>query len=85
MPPGEDDTPSCAQAGVLGAAVAVVAGHVARAALDLAAGDVRRGGELLVFDDLVTDPRPRPVRFARRSDCPACRHRPQAAPARSSS
>lgn len=71
-PPGDSDpTPSCADAGVLGAAVAVIAGILARTALELAAGG--RGGELLVVDDTAAGSPPRKVRYNPRPGCPACR------------
>jgi adenylyltransferase/sulfurtransferase len=69
--PVDDEPPSCAQAGVLGAAVAVIAGHAAHAALRLA--DRRApDAQLLVFDDLASAAPPRRVSFRRRPDCPAC-------------
>ncbi len=73
-PPPAEHVTSCAEAGVLGAAVAVVAGHAARAALTLA---VRRNTTeagtcaLLVFDDLRASVWPRSVPFNRRPTCPA--------------
>jgi adenylyltransferase/sulfurtransferase len=66
-PPAQ--APSCADAGVLGAAVAVVGGLLARAALDLAAG---AAGELVVVDDAARSA-PRRVRYNPRQGCPACR------------
>lgn len=70
---------SCAEAGVLGAVVAVIGGLLARAALALARGQAPlggpAGGALWVFDDLRS---PGPGSFARRLDygprpgCPAC-------------
>lgn len=71
-PPDDAGADSCTSAGVLGASVAVVAGHVARAALALAAGDSSVAGELLVFDDLAAGALPRRVRFRRRPGCHAC-------------
>jgi molybdopterin-synthase adenylyltransferase len=69
-----DDAPSCADAGVLGAAVAVVGGLLARAALELAAH--RAGGAaevgLLVVDDVSARSAPRRVRYNPRLGCPAC-------------
>lgn len=71
-PPGDSDpAPSCADAGVLGAVVAVIGGLLARTALDLAAG--ARGGELLVVDDTAAGSPPRKVRYNPRPGCPACR------------
>jgi molybdopterin-synthase adenylyltransferase len=74
--PPEDDAPSCAEAGVLGAAVAVVAGAAARAALRLARGDRSGAGALEVYDDLRRAAPPRVVRYNRRPSCPACRRAP---------
>ena len=70
-PTGSDPTPSCADAGVLGAAVAVIGGLLARTALDLARG--APGGELLVVDDTGAGSPPRKVRYNPRPGCPACR------------
>jgi molybdopterin/thiamine biosynthesis adenylyltransferase len=70
-PLDSDPAPSCADAGVLGAAVAVIGGLLARTALDLAAGE--RGGELLVMDDTAAGSPPRKVRYNPRPGCPACR------------
>lgn len=74
-PAAEDAGPTCADAGVLGAAVAVIGGHAARAALALHRG--RRGQDMLadglwVFDDVRTPERVRHVRFTSRPTCPAC-------------
>ena len=78
-PAAEDAGSTCADAGVLGAAVAIIAGHAARAALALHRG--RRdqdmlasglGSGLRVFDDVRTLERVRHVRFASRPTCPAC-------------
>lgn len=70
-PTGSDPAPSCADAGVLGAAVAVIGGLLARTALDLARG--APGGELLVVDDTASPAPPRRVRYNPRPGCPACR------------
>jgi adenylyltransferase/sulfurtransferase len=68
-----DDAPTCADAGVIGAACAVLGGLAARAALALLAGDPSDAGSILVVDDLrVPTWVPRRVRFGRRPDCPAC-------------
>ncbi len=72
-----DDEPSCAEAGVLGATVAVIAGWAASAALALAAeapvpSAAPAPGELLVFNDLRSELEPRRVRFHMRPGCPAC-------------
>lgn len=75
--PGEEQGQSCAEAGVLGAAVAVIAGYAARAALALASGqELLAGGGLWVFDDVRALDRARHVRFAPRPGCPACSPRP---------
>lgn len=78
--PPEHEPESCAEAGVLGAAVAVIAGAAARAALALAAGDRSEAGILDVYDDLRAGARPRRVRFEARPDCPACGRPPGAPP-----
>lgn len=74
-PAGSDPAPSCADAGVLGAAVAVIGGLLARTALELAAGGGGEGssGELLVVDDTADGSPPRRVRYNPRRGCPACR------------
>ncbi|ACY16674.1 HesA/MoeB/ThiF family protein [Haliangium ochraceum] len=82
-PPSPDEAgPTCADAGVLGAAVAVIGGYVARAALALLAQRQGRpgaadapfaGGGLWVFDDVRALERVRRVGFAARASCPACR------------
>jgi molybdopterin/thiamine biosynthesis adenylyltransferase len=71
-PLDSDPAPSCADAGVLGAAVAVIGGLLARTALDLAQGGA--GGELLVVDDTAISAPPRRVRYNPRPGCPACRN-----------
>jgi len=72
-----DDAPSCADAGVVGAACAVIGGLAAEAALALADGDVSGAGSILVVDDLRTGAwPPRRVRFDRRPGCPACAQAP---------
>lgn len=71
-PPGEaDPAPSCADAGVVGAAVALLGGLLAQTALDLAAG--RPGAELVVVDDATSRSPPRRVRYNPRRGCEACR------------
>ncbi len=70
-PLDSDPAPSCADAGVLGAAVAVIGGLLARTALDLARG--APGGQLLVVDDTASRSPPRGVRYNPRPGCPACR------------
>lgn len=66
--PPEQDAQSCAEAGVLGAAVAVIGGAMARAALRLPDS----AGQLHVYDDLTRSAEPRRVRYNPRPDCPAC-------------
>jgi adenylyltransferase/sulfurtransferase len=70
-PPDADQAPSCADAGVLGAACAVIGGLAARAALALIAGDRTAAGTVLVIDDLRRAWAPRLVSFAPRPGC-AC-------------
>ncbi len=67
-----DDAPSCADAGVVGAACAVIGGLAARAALALANGRHDDVGSILVVEDLRLAWAPRRVRFAPRAGCPAC-------------
>jgi adenylyltransferase/sulfurtransferase len=73
-PPLGHEPMSCADAGVLGAAVAVIAGLTARAALALASGEdaVADPGVLHVYDDLRASSTARRVRFRARPDCLAC-------------
>ncbi|MCG8418285.1 MAG: ThiF family adenylyltransferase [Proteobacteria bacterium] len=78
-PPEGDEaeqTSSCRAAGVVGAAVAVIAGLAARAAWAMCRGENplgRVGGGLWVIDDLRRDPPTlRQVRYAPRLDCTAC-------------
>jgi len=79
-PPDGHEVRSCADAGVLGAAVAVIGGLAARAALALAEPSTRRSaeddtpacGELYVCDDLREPMEPRRVRFHPRAGCTAC-------------
>ena len=73
-PPQDEDATSCADAGVLGPAVAIIASHAARAALAFAAARDRTDAgtcALLVFDDLRVSPWPRAVPFNRRATCSA--------------
>jgi adenylyltransferase/sulfurtransferase len=71
--PGEGEAPSCADAGVVGAACAVIGGLAAEVALDVAA----HAGSILVVDDLRKGGwPPRRVRFERRLGCPACAQAP---------
>jgi adenylyltransferase/sulfurtransferase len=71
-----DDSPTCADAGVLGPVVAAIGGVAAALGIGLARGDRRHAGALFVFDDLRTSSDPRIVRFAARRDCPACLRAP---------
>ncbi|WP_428262942.1 HesA/MoeB/ThiF family protein [Haliangium sp.] len=76
-PPAGEDGQSCAEAGVLGAAVAVIGGMAARAALGLALARhtkerSRARAGLWVFDDVRSLARERYIPFAPRADCPAC-------------
>jgi molybdopterin/thiamine biosynthesis adenylyltransferase len=61
------DAASCSSAGVIGAAVGVIAGHAVRAT-----HSTPDGAEILVFDDLRVSLEPRRVGFHRRRDCRAC-------------
>jgi molybdopterin/thiamine biosynthesis adenylyltransferase len=83
-PPAADEAgPTCADAGVLGAAVAIIGGHAARAALALhhdERGQAMLARGLWVFDDVRTPERVRHVRFASRPTCPACGLRAAASP-----
>ncbi len=82
-PPSPEAAPTCADAGVLGAAVAVIGGLLARAALELAADRAGSAGVevaghagpglLLVVDDVSARSAPRRVRYNPRLGCPACR------------
>jgi molybdopterin/thiamine biosynthesis adenylyltransferase len=65
-----ESAPSCADAGVLGPAVAVIAGLLARAAIELASG-ASVPGQLLVVDEVASGA-PRRVRYNPRPGCPAC-------------
>lgn len=71
------DAPTCAEAGVVGAACAVIGGLAAQAALALLSGDRSGAGSILAIDDL-RDPAwgPRRVAFDRRPGCPACAQAP---------
>jgi molybdopterin-synthase adenylyltransferase len=70
--PGDDEAPTCADAGVVGAACAVIGGLAAEAALALLSGDDAAAGSILVVDDLRPGFAPRRAAFARRPGCPAC-------------
>jgi molybdopterin/thiamine biosynthesis adenylyltransferase len=75
--PGEGEAPSCADAGVVGAACAVIGGLAAEVAIALASGDTAGAGSILVVDDLRTAAwPPRRVRFERRPGCSACAQAP---------
>ena len=60
------DAASCSSAGVIGAAVGVIAGHAARLPFEPGPASI------LVFEDLRRSLEPRRVRFHRRRDCRAC-------------
>lgn len=66
------DAPTCADAGVVGAACAVIGGLAARCALALLAGDRSDAGTALVVDDLRRSAAPRAVRLSPRPGCPSC-------------
>jgi adenylyltransferase/sulfurtransferase len=65
-----DDAPTCSDAGVLGAACAVLGGLAADAALALLRGDLSDAGSILVVDDLRRGLSPRRARFGVRPTCP---------------
>jgi adenylyltransferase/sulfurtransferase len=65
-----EDGPTCADAGVIGAACAVIGGLAARAALDLLHGRTDDAGSILVVDDLRRGLSPRRARFGVRPGCP---------------
>jgi molybdopterin-synthase adenylyltransferase len=72
-----DDAPTCADAGVVGAACAVVGGLAAQAVLALLAGGrsaAAVAGTAIAVDDLRRGARPRTVALAPRPDCPSCGH-----------
>jgi len=80
-----DDAPTCADAGVIGAACAVIGGLAAEAALDLLTGGATaaaRAGSATVVDDLRRGLAPRQVRIHPRPGCPACARAPLPARAR---
>lgn len=70
------DTPTCADAGVLGPVVGAIGGVAAALALGLVRGERGFAGAMLAFDDLRAGADPRIVRFAARRDCPACLRAP---------
>ena len=70
----EGDAPNCAEAGVMGPVVGVVAAAQADLALALRAGEPV-GGTLVTFDGRTGVLRRRPI--ARRSDCPLCGRAPR--------
>lgn len=74
-----DDAPTCADAGVVGAACAVLGGLAAQAALALGARHLGDAGSILVVDDLRARWAPRRVRFERRPGCSACAQAPELA------
>lgn len=66
-PPAAEESLSCSEAGVLGAAVAVIAGHAVRAAIELASAPTL--SRLLVVEDVRRSATPRAVVFNQRPDC----------------
>ena len=70
-PPGEDQAPTCAQAGVMGALPGVVGSMMATEAIKLitGAGTVLKG-ELLIFDAL--EGQTRKIRILRDAGCAVC-------------
>jgi adenylyltransferase/sulfurtransferase len=68
--PPETETGTCANAGILGATCAVIAGEAALAALAILDG--RDTDPLVVYDDVTSPAAPRRVRFEPRSSCAAC-------------
>jgi len=66
--PPDDDARSCANAGVLGASVAVIAGYAARAAIAIHEG---QSSQLMVVDDIRVN-EPRTITYDARPDCSAC-------------
>ncbi len=79
--PPDDEAPTCADAGVLGAMCGWVGGRMATRVLDVLAGrGLAHAGRLLVLDGLRD--REREVVFRARPDCPACSPRWPAAESR---
>ena len=72
----DTESPSCAEAGVLGPVVGAIGGLAAAIAIGLAHEDRSFAGTVLVFDDLRNVADPRLVRFAARPGCPACTSAP---------
>jgi molybdopterin/thiamine biosynthesis adenylyltransferase len=68
--------PTCADAGVVGAACAVVGGLAAEAALALLRGDAAAAGTVIVIDDLRRGLPPRRVRLEPRVGCASCADAP---------
>jgi adenylyltransferase/sulfurtransferase len=68
--PPQTETGTCANAGVLGATCAVIAGEAAAAALALIDGESTAA--LVVYDDVTASAAPRRIDFERRADCAAC-------------
>ncbi|MEZ4359897.1 MAG: ThiF family adenylyltransferase [Kofleriaceae bacterium] len=66
------DAPTCAEAGVLGPAVAQVAALAAWAALELAAGARAHAGEIWVLEDVLRGRAPRRIPVTRRPGCAGC-------------
>jgi molybdopterin/thiamine biosynthesis adenylyltransferase len=74
-PPGRDEIPTCAEAGILGTVAAVVGGMQANEALKVLLGVGQPlSGRLLVYDGL--RPRTRTIEFTRDPNCAAPHDRP---------
>jgi len=71
-----DDAPTCADAGVVGAACAAIGGLAAQAALAFLTGDLRLAGTALVVEDLRAGFAPRAVSLSPRAGCPTCARTP---------
>jgi molybdopterin-synthase adenylyltransferase len=70
------DGPTCADAGVVGAACAVIGGLAAEAALALLRGDGAVAGTAIAIDDLRRGLAPRRVRLEPRAGCATCADAP---------
>jgi len=68
--PPERETGSCANAGIVGATCAVIAGEAVRAASALLAGE--SVDPLVVYDDVTGAAEPRRIQFEPRPGCTAC-------------
>ena len=67
-----EDPPNCAQAGVVGPLLGLVAAYAVDLALALVVGDRARAGELARIDVAGLRPRARTVAVAPRASCPSC-------------